>query len=137
MPEARSGKVDVSVDACFTGRTQQGQQMRTFGLTRTASDQDDQTGKGLLLFQRLPRQSKKVIAVAAQDDPTATLRVCENLVICCGNGQCIPELFHFVAPMTEQLRRFVGHVVIEQKPHRMPSLICSAIKASISVRWSS
>src|ERR1017187_1474422 len=111
--------------------------MSTFGLARPAANQNNQTGKGLLFFNRFAREFQKMIPVATDDDSLLLLRKIENDFVGSCDWQNFPQPLRFVFPIPQQLFHFVRHVVVENKFHASVSLICSATRASISVRWSS
>lgn len=61
----------------------------------------------------------------------------KNLFIRGSHRQYVSEEQYLVPPVTQQMPYFRRHIVVEEKLHDGGPAICSATKASISVRWSS
>ena len=107
--------------------------MRAFGLSRSSPDEDDQAREKLPRFDGCPGQFEKMIAVAGDNDSLLALGKFKKLRIRRGRRQNFTQLLNVVVPVSKQMRNLAGHVMIQQKLHKV-SLICSATRASISVR---
>lgn len=132
--EARSSKIDIATQTLFIRSPQELEKMRTFSLPRTATKQNDQSGKVALGIKRLFSEGEKMTAIATDNGCLPRLRMVERLLIRGRNGQDFFQLEDLMAPKAEQMRDFNRHIVIEKELHAPGAAICSATNASISVR---
>lgn len=132
-----SCEVDVVRQSRFSGSAEQLQQVRALRLARTPANQHDQARKRLLGLNGLLGQGQKMRPIATDDEPVIFPGMAEDLFVGSSDGERLTERYDIVAPMPQQVGHFGWHVVVEQESHASGSAICSATKASISVRWSS
>jgi hypothetical protein len=137
MVVRNSGVIDIAAQPDLAAGAEQHQEVGTLGMAGTTPDQDDQSGESSTGSNRALRQGKEMTPIAAHDDPLLSLGMPENRFIPgCGRKDFLQE-HDIMTSGAQQVRRLDRHVVVCEESHPGGPAICSAIRASISVRWSS
>jgi hypothetical protein len=103
-------------------------------VTGTTADQHDQAWKRLTDLQGVPGKSQEVGPVTAEDDSALGLGKLKDLLVRGGDGERLTKRLRIMTPVSKQVLHFGWHVVVEEEFHTPDSAICSATRASISVR---
>jgi len=111
--------------------------MSALQMTSAATDQDDQAREGRFPFDGSFGQRQEMSSIAGDYDAPGILGACEDILVLGISRKDIAQEDRFVSPMAQKVSGCQGHIVIQEKLQPGGPAICSAMSASISVRWSS